>query len=304
MFSRRHPYLFFFLAFACIIAGTSVVLSLIGLFSPEKRAMKYGEKVGVIEVKGVILNSGPVLEDLKKFRTAKAVKAIVVRIDSPGGAVGPSQEIYREIRKTSEKKPVIASMGAVAASGGYYIASAADGIVANPGTITGSIGVLMEYTNFRALFEKIGLYPVVITSGKYKDAGSPLREMTEDERNLLQNFVDTVHRQFVDDVAAGRKMERSNVEKIADGRIISGETAKLHGLVDKMGNLEDAVSWAAKKGGIRGQADVIYLPEEKLSLIEYILDMTSAHIKQLFAQINAGVFSGGYTYFPGAASAQ
>jgi protease-4 len=194
-------------------------------------------------------------------------------------------------------------MGAVAASGGYYIASAADGIVANPGTITGSIGVIMEYTNFKALFEKIGLYPVIITSGKYKDVGSPLREMTEDERDLLQNFVDTVHRQFVDDVAAGRKMERNEVEKIADGRIITGETAKLHGLVDKMGNLADAVSWAAKKGGIAGEADVIYLPEEKLSLIEYILDMTSSQIQQLFAQINTAVLSGGYMYSPNAVPA-
>lgn len=301
MFSRRHPYLFFLLAFAGIIAGASVALSVIALFSPEKRAMKYGEKVGIIEVKGVILQAEPVLEDLKEFRRARAVKAIVVRIDSPGGAVGPAQEIFREIRKTAEKKPVIASMGTIAASGGYYIASAADGIVANPGTITGSIGVVMEHTNFKALFEKIGLYPVIITSGKYKDIGSPLREMTEDERGLLQDFVDTVHRQFVDDVSSGRKMNREAVAQIADGRIITGETAKSHGLVDKMGNLADAVAWAAEKGGIRGEANVIYLQDEKLSLMKYILDMTSARIRQLFAETNTGILSGGYMYSPGSA---
>ncbi|MBS0013136.1 MAG: signal peptide peptidase SppA, partial [Desulfobacterales bacterium] len=264
-----------------------------------KRQMKYGEKVGVIEVKGAILEAGPVLKDLRDFASAGAIKAIVMRIDSPGGAVGPSQEIFREIRRIRENKPVIASLGAVAASGGYYIASAADGIVANAGTITGSIGVLMEYTNFEALFEKIGLYPVIITSGKYKDIGSPLREMTGDEKKLLQDFVDTVHGQFVDDVAAGRKMNRQDVAEVADGRIITGQGARQYGLVDRIGNFYDAVEWAAEKGGIQGEPEVIYPPEEKLSIINYVLERISSAIRQQLTEISTGTLSGGYIYAPG-----
>lgn len=299
MFSRRHPYLFFLLTAAGLIAATSVLLAVIGLFSPEKRQMHYGEKIGVIEVKGAILEAGPVLQNLREFARSGAIKAIVVRIDSPGGAVGPSQEIFREIRKIRENKPVIASMGAVAASGGYYIAAAADGIVANAGTITGSIGVLMEYTNFEALFEKIGLYPVIITSGKYKDIGSPLREMTGDEKKLLQDFVDTVHGQFVDDVAAGRKMNRKDVAEVADGRIITGQGAKQYGLVDRIGNLYDAVDWAAEKGGIQGKPEIVYPPEKKLSIINYVMDRVSSGIRQQLGEISTGVLSGGYIYSPG-----
>lgn len=298
MFSRRHPYLFFLLVLAGIIAGATVVISVVSFFAEDKGEMKFGEKVGVIEVTGTILDPAPVLDSLKRFRRAEAVKAIVLRIDSPGGAVGAAQEIYREIQKTVEKKPVVASMGTVAASGGYYIASAADGIMANPGTITGSIGVIMEYTNFRELFDKIGLYPVIIKSGKYKDAGSPLRKMTDKERELLQNFVDTVHHQFVGDVAKGRNMEVKAVAKIADGRILAGKTAQGLGLVDRMGNRVDAVQWAAKKGGIKGRVQTIHLPEEEPSFIKYLLETTAAQVRQWLTRTETGVLSGGYMYDP------
>ncbi|MBS3808785.1 MAG: signal peptide peptidase SppA [Desulfobacterales bacterium] len=300
MFSRRHPYLFFLLVFAGIIAGASVVISVISFVSRDKGDLAFGEKVGVIRVEGPILESEPILDSLQKFGRADGIKAIVVRIDSPGGAVGASQEIYRQIRKTAENKPVIASMGNIAASGGYYIASATDGIIAAPGTVTGSIGVIMEYTNFRKLLEKIGVYPVVITSGKYKDMGSPLRKMTEDERRLLQNFVDTVHRQFIEDVAKGRKMKIKPVEEIADGRIMSGQTAKEHGLVDRMGNLTDAVNWAADKGGIRGEPKTVYLPKEKLPLVDYFMDRTSSELQKWLGRARTGELSGGYIYDPGA----
>ncbi|MFP3981645.1 MAG: signal peptide peptidase SppA [Desulfobacterales bacterium] len=299
MFSRRHPYLFFLLVFAGIIAGASVTLSVISALSPDGKEVKYGEKVGVVKVSGPILDAVPIIESLQRFERSGGIKAVVVRIDSPGGAVGASQEVYRQIRKTAENKPVIASMGNVAASGGYYIASAADGIVANPGTITGSIGVLMEYTNIEKLLEKIGLYPVVITSGKYKDAGSPLREMTEDDRRLLQEFADTVHRQFVEDVARGREMETPAVGKIADGRIMSGQTAREHGLIDKMGNMADAVDWAAEKGGIKGEPKTVTLPEEKLPLVKYFMDKTSAEFRQWLSETRTGSLSGGYMYDPG-----
>ncbi|MFW6334435.1 MAG: signal peptide peptidase SppA [Desulfosalsimonas sp.] len=215
--------------------------------------------------------------------------------------MGPSQEIYREIRKTAEKKPVIASMGAVAASGGYYVASAADRIMSNPGTITGSIGVMMEYANFRELLEKIGVYPVKITSGQYKDIGSPLREMKSEEKELLQDFVDGVHLQFVEDVAEGRKIKREKVAEIADGRIFTGETAMDLGLVDRMGNLADAVDWASEKGGIEGRAGTVRLPEEKMPFVKYFLDAAEAEVRRLLAGADTDGLSGGYLYKPGAA---
>ena len=185
-----------------------------------------GERVAVIEVTGVITDAKETLAALKRFREDKSIKAIVVRIESPGGGVGPSQEIYREIRKTIKQKKVIASLGAVAASGGYYIAAGTEGIVANPGTITGSIGVIMGYTNFQQIFQKIGLVPVVFKSGQFKDMGSPVREMSEQEKKILQGFVDKIHHQFVKDVAEGRKMAVPKVGALADGRIFTGEEAR------------------------------------------------------------------------------
>lgn len=299
MFTRRHPYLFFLLVSIGILSFTSIAMSLISNVG-KAREMHYGEKVGVVELKGLILEAEPVLEQLKRFRKTEAVKAIVVRIDSPGGAVGPSQEIYREIRKTLEVKPVIASMGALAASGGYYAAAAADGIVANPGTITGSIGVIMEYTNFRELFEKIGIYPVVIKSGKYKDIGSPVRQLSEAEEKILQAFADNVHQQFIRDVAEGRRMEIQSVQAVADGRIFTGEQAVALGLVDRLGNLSDAVEWAGRKGGIKGEITTLYPPEEKFSLIRYLVDISETEIRSFLQRASAGSINGGYLFAPAA----
>ena len=231
-----------------------------------------GEKVGIIEIKGVIADSKDVIHHLKRFREDKSIRAIVLRIDSPGGGVGPSQEIFREVRKTIKIKKVIASMGAVAASGGYYIAAATDGIVANPGTITGSIGVIMGFTDFQQLFRKIGLVPVVIKSVEYKDMGSPVRDMTEDERKILQDLSVNIHSQFVKAISEGRKMELSKVEAIADGRIFSGEQAKEMSLVDRLGNLEDAIEWAGRMAGIKGKISSVYVPEKKTSFLKYLIE--------------------------------
>lgn len=302
MFSRRHPYLFFLLAFAAIIAGSSVVLSLLNLISKHQSEIGFGQKVGVIEINGVIADSKTILEQIKTFRTNSSVKSIVLRINSPGGAVGPSQEIYREIRKTIEEKKVIASLGTIAASGGYYIAAAADGIVANPGTITGSIGVILGYTNFEELFEKIGLNPVVIKSGEYKDIASPVRKMTESERALLQKFSDNVHAQFIGHVASARNLPFDQVKEIADGRIFSGEQAQRLELVDRLGNLEDAIEWAGRLGGIKGEITTVYPPEEKLPFMKYLVDMSAEHLKEFLVQkdmafLTEGV-TGGYLYRP------
>lgn len=231
-----------------------------------------GEKVGVVEISGIITEAGDTIRNIKKYREDDSIKAIVLRIDSPGGVVGPAQEIFREVRKTIGEKKIIASMGSVAASGGYYIAAGTDGIMANPGTITGSIGVIIGYTNFEEILQKIGLYPVVVKSGEFKDMGSPVRKMTEREKKLLQDFVDSTHRQFVTAVAEGRKMDPDKVRSIADGRIITGEDAKSLGLVDRLGNIEDAIEWAGRMGGIKGKISAVYSRKADISFLDYFIE--------------------------------
>lgn len=296
MFSRRHPYLFFILVFTAIISGSSVIMSFIVSGSSDVYEQISGEKVGVIEIIGVIADSKPIIENLKKFREDDEIKAIVVRIDSPGGGVGPSQEIFRAILKAKEKKKVITSMGALAASGGYYAAAATDGIMANPGTITGSIGVVMGYTNFQEIFKKIGLLPVVIKSGAFKDTGSPVREMRDDEKKFLQGFVDKIHTQFVSDVAVGRGMDLEKVKELADGRIYTGEEALELGLVDKMGNIEDAVEWAGTLAGIEGEISTIYPEKPKLSFMQYLMEST---MSEFSSRLSGSGLDAGYIYNPG-----
>lgn len=259
------------------VISLTIVISFVGV-SDRKIA---GENVGIIEIIGTISESKNIIDNLKAFRENDAIKAIVLRIDSPGGAVGPSQEIYQEVRKTTEVKSVIVSMGALAASGGYYIAAGANGIVANPGTITGSIGVIMGFTNFQQLLEKIGLVPVVIKSGEFKDIGSPAREMTPAEQQLLQNVIDDIHQQFITAISDGRKMEIARIEPIADGRLITGKAALSLGLVDRLGNLEDAVEWAGSLGGIEGEISTVYPEKEKLPLLRYLL---SSALNPFFSQ--------------------
>jgi len=189
--------------------------------------------------------------------------------------VGPSQEIFREIRKTSATKKVVASMGTIATSGGYYIAAGANGIIANPGTITGSIGVIMGFTNYEELLHKIGLVPIVVKSGEYKDLGSPVREMKPEEKIILQEFAKKIHRQFIKDIVDGRKMDMEKVESLADGRIFTGQESKKFGLVDRLGNLEDAIEWAGRLGGIKGKIATVYAKEKNFSLLRYITDSSA-----------------------------
>ena len=221
-----------------------------------------GERIGVIEVNGVIKDSRSILENLVKFEKNKHIKAILLRINSPGGAVGPSQEIYMELIKTRKKKPVIASLGTIAASGGYYIAAAATKIIAAPGTLTGSIGVKLELANVQKLLEKIGIEPVVLKSVPYKDIGSPFREVTPEEKEILVKLLQDIHRQFVADIAKGRHLPLKKVEAIADGSIFTGKEAQKLGLVDMLGNFEDAVKEAARLAGIKGEPN-LYYPKKK-----------------------------------------
>jgi len=295
MFSRRHPYLFFILIFTSVIAFATVGISLIFIIGTKSADFEFGEKVGIIEITGFISDANNIINELKRFREDDSVKAIVLRIDSPGGSVGPSQEIFREITKTVKLKKIVASMGTVAASGGYYVAAGANGIVANPGTITGSIGVIMGYANYEELLRKVGLVPVVVKSGEFKDIGSPVRKMTEDEKKILQKFVDQIQRQFVTAISEGRNMDQNKVESFADGRIFSGEEAKSIGLVDRLGNLEDAIEWAGRMGGIKGKISVVYAKERKFSLLKYLL---GSSLQDLANSIINPYLYPGYYYRP------
>jgi protease-4 len=301
MFSRRHPFLFSILVFSGIVSVTIIVLGLVitlgfGKLTDFGELRATGkEKIGVVELSGVITDSRKTTAHLKQFREDKTIKAIVLRINSPGGSVGPAQEIYREIIKTKQKKKMVASMGALAASGGYYVAAGADKIMANPGTITGSIGVIMLYTNFEQLLEKIGLVPVVVKSGQYKDIGSPARTMSLEEKQLLQQVTDGIHRQFISDVAEGRGLTIDKVQKVADGRIFTGEAAVNMGLVDRLGNMEDAVQWAGRLAGVEGEVEAVYARDRAFSLLKYFSETTLKILteKVLFNQLYAG-----YLYLP------
>ncbi len=215
-----------------------ILLALVGISSITSEWVQQGTKnrIGIVDITGLITDSQYITNQVKKFRQDKRIRGIILRIDSPGGAVGPSQEIYNEVLKTRENgKTIYASMGAIAASGGYYIASAAEKIFANPGTLTGSIGVIMAFSNAKGLMEKIGLQPEIVKAGEYKDIGSPARAMTQKERNLLQSVVTDVHQQFIEAVASGRDISVAEVTKIADGRILTGRQAHSLKLIDQLG---------------------------------------------------------------------
>jgi len=223
-----------------------------------------GDRIALIRVEGVILDAQQTVGDLKKFGDSPSVKAIVLRIDSPGGGVVPSQEIHDAVMRVRNKqnKAVVASMGTVAASGGYYIAAATDRIMANPGTLTGSIGVIMELANLEGLLKKIGVENVVVKSGRHKDIGSPFRR-------ILQSVMDDVHTQFIEAVAEGRSLDVSDVQPLADGRIFTGRQAKEIKLVDELGDLDDAIRLAADLAGIEGEPKVVE-PRKRFSVRELI----------------------------------
>jgi protease-4 len=246
-------------------------LLLIGILSQvDEGALERGDRVAVLPITGLITDSESVIEQLKKYAKDENVKAIVLRINSPGGGVGPSQEIHEEVRKLRGKKVVLTSMSALAASGGYYIACASQKIFANPGTITGSIGVIMPFVNVEDLAKKIGIRGMEVKSGRFKDTGSSMRPMTPDEKALLQGVVDNTHRQFVAAVAEGRKLPFDKVMQVADGRILSGEQALALGLVDRLGNLEDAVAEAGRMAGIKGEPKVVTPAKKKLSFADLL----------------------------------
>lgn len=252
-----------------ILSGLILVLFVLVFFyayltggEPQALSFLSGDGVGVLQIEGTIDDSRSVLAELKRFREAPWIKAIVVRIDSPGGAVAPTQEIFDELEKTKKRKPLIASMGSMATSGGYYVASACEKILANPGTLTGSIGVIMQLSNVEELMKKVGVKGYNIKSGVNKDIGSPFQPLSSEGREILQSLVDNVHSQFISAVARGRGMSEAQVRKLADGRVYSGAQAKELGLVDQFGTLDDAIELAAEKVGLEENPAVYYSTPE------------------------------------------
>jgi protease-4 len=246
----------FFLLLGCLLVIS--VVSMIFSEPEDESAGTSGERLAVVELNEPIIDSQDIVRQFKKYRENKAIKALVFRVDSPGGGVSASQEIYEEVRKTRQSgKPVVVSMGSVAASGGYYVACGASKIVANPGTLTGSIGVIFQFLHFSELMNKIGIDASTFKTGKFKDIGSPFRKTTEEEKKFFEQLLGDVYDQFVTVVATERNLERKKVLAYADGRVFTGRQAFEYGFVDTLGTYEDAIAIAARLGGIHGKPKIV-----------------------------------------------
>jgi protease-4 len=264
---------------ALLIAGSVVIIGL--AFLVVNLALTGGDRftlsplagrVGLVEIVGEIDDPEPIVDQLDRMERDTSIRAVVVRLDSPGGGVAASQEIYESVKKLRDqgKKPVVASMGGVAASGAYYVACAADSIVANAGTLTGSIGVIMTFPNTEDLFRKVGIRFETIKTGKYKDIGTMWRPMTDEERKLLQDVLSNVYDQFIDAIVEGRGLAREDVLPYADGRIFSGDQAQEYGFVDRLGDLDDSIRLAGEMAGISGQPVVVRKERRRVSFLDFV----------------------------------
>jgi protease-4 len=274
MAGKKYPILTVLVILCVAALFLGVAMTVILSISGPSAGISFGNRIGVISIEGTIVDPEPILTQLVDFKKDKRVKAIILRVNSPGGGVAPSQEIYREIRKIIQTKKVIASMGNLAASGGYYIASGADKIVASPGTLSGSIGVIMEFIQVEDLLRKLGVGLEVLKTGEFKDIGSPHRRMSDRERDLIKDLIGEIQGQFVEAVAKGRNLPVEKVREIADGRILSGARCKELGLVDVLGNFQDAVDLAKEISGIDGEVTLIYSRKAKGRLWELLLEDT------------------------------
>ncbi len=264
---------------ALLVAGSVVIIGL--AFLVVNLALTGGDRftlsplagrVGLVEIIGEIDDPEPIVDQLDRMERDTSIRAVVVRLDSPGGGVAASQEIYESVKKIRDqgKKPVVASMGGVAASGAYYVACAADSIVANAGSLTGSIGVIMVFPNTEDLFRKVGIRFETVKTGKYKDIGTMWRPMTDDERKLLQDVLTNVYDQFIDTIVEGRALPREDVLPYADGRIFSGDQALQYGFVDRLGDLDDSIRLAGEMAGITGQPVVIRKERRRVSFLDFV----------------------------------
>jgi protease-4 len=246
------------------------ILLAIGLHGSEVNIT--GRSVGLIEVQGLIVDARSTVRQIRQFAKEPNVPVILLYVDSPGGIVTPSQEIYSELQRAKAKgKKLVVSMGTLAASGGYYISAPADVIMASPGTTTGSIGVKMELPHIEGLLKKLGVSVDVVKSSEFKDIGSPYRPMTPEENNLMKGVILDVYDQFVTAVAEGRKLPKDSVLRLADGRVFSGRQAKELGLVDTLGTFHEAIALAGQMAGITGEPRVVRLPKP-FRLRDFILE--------------------------------
>jgi len=255
----------------------------------------FGDKIGIVEIEGVIADGKDAMEDIVRFKEDDGIRGVIVRINSPGGSVGPSQEIYHELKKLAAKKKVYISASSVCASGGYYIASAGEKIYVNPSTITGSIGVIMEQVVAEELLKNIGIQPNTLKAGKFKDVGSPFRKMQDDERAYFQQILDSIHEQFIKDVAEGRKMPFEQVKKLSDGRIYTGTQAKELGLVDNIGTFYNTVDDMKKDLTIKGKPILVY-GKRPFSLLKWLI---SSATETIIKHYNAApVYYNNYRFMP------
>jgi len=291
---------FFLMSFSIFMGGllliTVVTSILLSNTFHSSTATPTSEVVGIIKIQDAIIDSADVLDQLQTLSDERLVKSILIRVDSPGGTVGASQEIYAEILRVKKRKPVIVSMGNLCASGGYYLSAAATGIVANPGTLTGSIGVILNTANIEELLKKIGVGTQVIKSGEYKDVASFSRPMTNAEKELLQDMINQTNEQFIKAIAKGRKLPIEKVRTIADGRPILGETALRYKLIDRLGNYTDALLWAGELGGIDGRPETYSVAPQPSFWEEIWKSSLSNALNRTFGQFSPGL---AYLYAPG-----
>jgi protease-4 len=252
--------------------GVASIIVIVSGASSSMDLASIGNKIALVEINGVIEESNDVVRQIKKYQDDNSIKALVLRIESPGGGVAASQEIYEQLLRFRDKdKAIVVSMGSIAASGGYYVACAADTILANPGTVTGSIGVILSYLVYKNLMDKVGLEMQVIKSGELKDVGNPARQLTPKERAMLQSVIDDTYDQFVGVVAERRSMDIDDVKKLADGSIFTGNQALDNGLVDKLGTLDDAISLAGEMGDLGKHPRVVKERKFRRSLLDELL---------------------------------
>ena len=274
------------LVLAILLGGT--LLLALHYFNPSATTL-FKEKIGVVSITGAITSGNKISSELVKFAKDESIKAIILQINSPGGGVGATQEIYREVQKITPQKPVVAAMGSVAASGGYYVAAPATKIVSNPGTITGSIGVFIQFVRLEELMTKIGVELEIVKSGEFKDMGSPDRKLTQRDREIINALIKDLQSQFVAAVASGRSLSVQKVREIADGRIFSGARAKDLGLVDFLGNFQDAVEITKTIVGIQGDVELVYPKKSSGELWNLLLESSARHVVKALTDTGAGV---------------
>jgi protease-4 len=296
---RKHPVIFGVLILLVFSALLYIFFYRAGSHSGKSSGFSLRDKIGVVTVEGIIADSMEITEQLDEFGRDDSIVAVVLRVDSPGGGVAASQEIYDAVIELKKTKKVVASMGSIAASGGLLVACAADKIVANPGTITGSISAIMHFANLEELLKKIGVKSAVVKSGQYKDIGSPFRDMTPEEKVIVQDLVDDIYNQFVDVIVKERKLPREKVVEIADGRVFSGRKAKELGLVDHLGDMASAAKLANNLAGKKGKYDLVYPSKKRISVFDFLVDEASSKISSSLREkleSNSGL---SYLYYPG-----